>query len=139
MDMRTMAGWQRIECDDTPIYIRPDAPDWFVPNQMADEALVEVLRHGKASREITNLLKRIDMPVEAEYQSRRDVPNLDRLEECWLHITNRCNMHCRHCMFKSSPGAGDELTYFETGRSETCHYCGKIIPANARCASVWIS
>jgi hypothetical protein len=38
MDRNIMAGWKRTEFEDTPIYLRPDAPDWFVPNQAADTA-----------------------------------------------------------------------------------------------------
>jgi MoaA/NifB/PqqE/SkfB family radical SAM enzyme len=35
---------------------------------------------------------------------------VDSLKECWIHITNRCNMACRHCMFRSSPHAAAELS-----------------------------
>ena len=72
MNMNLMTGWQRLEYDTTPIYIRPEVPDWFVPNQMADTALAKLLRHGKASDEIKNLLKRIDGPAGVDYQSRSD-------------------------------------------------------------------
>lgn len=114
MDMKPMTGWQRIEYHHTPIYMHPDAPDWFVPNKAADEALIALSSDGKPSHEIEHLLKRIDGPVGAEYQSRSEQLRLDTLDECWLHITNRCNMECRHCMFESSPRIHDEL------KSEEC-------------------
>lgn len=82
MNMGLMTGWQRIEHDNTPIYIRPDVPDWFVPNQTADEALLKLLGGERASGEIKNLLKRIDGPAGLEYQSRSDQIGLDTLEEC---------------------------------------------------------
>jgi 7,8-dihydro-6-hydroxymethylpterin dimethyltransferase len=108
-NMKRMAEWQRIEYDNTPIYIRPDAPDWFVPNAAADKALADLVRYGKCSREMDNFLKRINGLADPEYQSRADQLSLKALGECWIHITNRCNMECCHCMFKSSPDAHDEL------------------------------
>ena len=110
MDMNIKAEWERIEFDSTPIYVRPNAPDWFVPNQAADDALVKFLMQEKNSAEIKNLLKRIDGPRDGYYNSRCEQLKLDSLKECWFHITNRCNMECRHCMFKSSPHSHDELT-----------------------------
>jgi len=108
--MGSMTQWQRIEYDSTPIYIRPDAPDWFVPNRAADEALLRLIKNEEAPVAIEGFLKRIEGPVAAEYLSRSTQLKLDTLRECWLHITNRCNMECRHCMFESSPRASDELT-----------------------------
>jgi MoaA/NifB/PqqE/SkfB family radical SAM enzyme/SAM-dependent methyltransferase len=110
MAMNMMAQWKRIEFDNTPIFIRADVPDWFVPNQAADDALAKQLKQGKAPDEIKNLLKRIGGPAEKDYQSRTEKLEIDSLKECWLHITNRCNMECRHCMFKSSSHARDALT-----------------------------
>jgi MoaA/NifB/PqqE/SkfB family radical SAM enzyme len=116
MNKRLITEWQRIEYDNTPIYIRPDAPNWFVPNQAADKALEKWLRHKKSPYELENLLKRIDGPVKTEYQSRSDQLRIDSLKECWLHITNRCNMECKHCLFKSSPNAHDEMTQDDCDR-----------------------
>jgi len=64
--MKLMTKWQRIEYDNTPIYVRPDVPDWFVPNQAADKALVELWGNGKTSFDIKDLLKRIDGPAGRE-------------------------------------------------------------------------
>ena len=105
-----MTEWTRIEYDNVPIYIRPDAPDWFVPNQAGDQALAEWLKQGTVSHEIKNLLKRIDGPAGMEYQSRSGQLRIDSLKECWIHITNRCNLECKHCMFRSSPRAHEELS-----------------------------
>lgn len=109
MNWLSMTEWKRIEYNSVPIYIHPDAPDWFVPNQAGDQALAEWLRYGKVSHEIKYLLRRIYSPAGAEYQSRSDQLKINGLKECWLHITNRCNLECKHCMFKSSPQAHEEL------------------------------
>jgi MoaA/NifB/PqqE/SkfB family radical SAM enzyme/SAM-dependent methyltransferase len=104
-----MEKWQRVEFDDIPIYVRPDVPDWFVPNQTADKAFVESWKSGNAPYDIQHLLKRLNGREGLKYRSRSEYLSLDALKECWLHITNRCNMECGHCMFKSSPHERDEL------------------------------
>ncbi len=110
MDATSMAAWQRVEFDNTPIYIHPEAPDWFVPNELADAALAKLLQQGKGSIELHHLLVRCNGTAAPAYSSRSDQLAIDHLKECWIHITNRCNMSCRHCMFTSAPQATDELT-----------------------------
>ena len=118
MAMKMEEGWQRTEFDGTPIYVRPDAPDWLVPNRAADEALVKLLREGKkpGKDEISNLLKRISGSIEKNYKFRTEQLKIDALKECWLHITNRCNMNCPICI-ANIPSMGFEfnppLSYFE--------------------------
>lgn len=108
--MNQIENWQRLEFQNTPIYVRPDAPDWFVPNQAADAALVLLQKTGQSNREIDYLLKRIEGPTSVNYKSRSELLHMDALKECWIHITNRCNLKCRHCLFKSSPRERDELS-----------------------------
>jgi len=110
MAVDMITRWKRTEYDNTPIYIHPDRPDWFVPNSAADTAFKKVIKEGRISDDIQWLLKRVDGPVDSDYQSRSDQLELGDLKECWLHITNQCNMNCRHCMFQSSSLAGDKLT-----------------------------
>ncbi|MGD9277634.1 MAG: DUF5714 domain-containing protein [Desulfobacterales bacterium] len=116
MDMlsRFKNEWQRIEFENTPIYIRPARPDWFVPNTAADQLLTNGFDNKKISHEIKSLLKRVDSQVPSTYPSRSEKMRLSRLKECWIHITNTCDMQCGHCMFKSSPRSGEELS------SENC-------------------
>ncbi len=114
--MNMKAGWERIAFDGTPIYVRPDAPDWFVLNQATDDALLRLSRQGENSSEIKDLLMRIDDPTEDFYDFRNEQLELDSLRECWFHLTNRCNMKCGHCMFKSSPHARDELSKVDCSR-----------------------
>jgi MoaA/NifB/PqqE/SkfB family radical SAM enzyme len=35
---------------------------------------------------------------------------LDSLREVWFHVTNRCNLSCRHCLFRSSPSEAAALS-----------------------------
>jgi MoaA/NifB/PqqE/SkfB family radical SAM enzyme/ubiquinone/menaquinone biosynthesis C-methylase UbiE len=110
MTVDMVKEWQRIQFDSTPIYVRPDAPDWFVPNETADELLVELMRQGNdIPNALAGLLKRIDRPTPNSYESRSGQLGMDALTECWFHVTNRCNLECKHCMFESSPRAEDEL------------------------------
>jgi MoaA/NifB/PqqE/SkfB family radical SAM enzyme/ubiquinone/menaquinone biosynthesis C-methylase UbiE len=102
--------WQRIEYENIPIYIRPARPDWFVPNKAADQLLINGFDNKEKSYEIKLLLKRVHGQVGSTYQSRSEKMRLSSLKECWIHITNKCNMQCRHCMFKSSPRSQEELS-----------------------------
>lgn len=113
MSTNPIAAWHRIEYEKTPIYIHPDGPDWFIPNSAADDRFITVLKNHATPPEIQNLIKRIRNPQETEYHSRAELLNLETLKECWIHITNRCNMTCGHCMFRSSPQADDELSETE--------------------------
>ncbi len=110
MAKNVMKDWDRLEFDNIPIYIRPDAPDWFVPNEPADQALMKAAGSAEDPPDIQHLLKRLKTEPEIHYKSRTDLLKLEQLKECWIHITNRCNMTCRHCMFQSSPENRDELT-----------------------------
>ena len=101
--------WQRIEYENIPIYIRPALPDWFVPNNATDQLLIDLFADKKKSHEIKSLLKRVHGQVSSTYESRSEKMRLSSLKECWIHITNKCNMQCRHCMFKSSPRSQEEL------------------------------
>lgn len=105
--------WQRLEFNEVPIYVNPEKPDWFVPNNTADQVLQQLAKgkEVKKTSEIHQLLTRIQENGKSidTYKGRTPHLKLDRLRECWLHITNNCNQNCSHCMFNSSPLAGQEL------------------------------
>ena len=88
-----ISRWRRFDFDGTPIYVRPDKPDWFVPNRSGDLVLRQV-RDGAWSgdqiRASRFLLRLPDEPPK-EYRGRVEVLTTDRLNEVWLHVTNRCN------------------------------------------------
>ncbi|MFB3883462.1 MAG: DUF5714 domain-containing protein [Armatimonadota bacterium] len=42
-------------------------------------------------------------PVKSPYRGRAHYLKPDRLREVWLHLTDRCNLACRHCLVSSGP------------------------------------
>ncbi len=116
--------WQRLEQDGTPVYVLPEKPDWFVPDHEAD-CLLQELQQGKnliadntpsekdsghrmlaAQRLVSQLA---GDPV-SPYRGRAEFLSLNTLKECWFHLTDRCNLACRHCLFASSPAQGAALS-----------------------------
>lgn len=98
--------WTRFQYNDTAIWLCPDRPTWFVPNSAGDRLL---LNPDQLSD--NPFLQRLPDPPPQRYQGRgmllADPPGLTEL---WLHITNRCNLACRHCLFCSGPDQIHELS-----------------------------
>ena len=44
------------------------------------------------------------------YSGRYPLLTLNSLKECWFHLTDRCNLACRHCLFASSPAQAAALS-----------------------------
>ncbi|MBD3347522.1 MAG: methyltransferase domain-containing protein [Chitinivibrionales bacterium] len=125
--MSAIGSYTRLEYENTPIYINPDFPDWFVPNSRADHILRYLIsghsvdeacgHFSKNSRgashrvrhDIESLVNRLRDGCGEPYQGRGRYHTLKGLKECWIHITNKCNMACSHCMFSSS-GRSDEIS-----------------------------
>ncbi len=104
--------WSRYEFQGTPIYIRGDKPDWFVPNEAGEKILQELARnsHQGLDTAARRFLARLpDEPVRP-YRGRAAHLASEQLRELWFHITNRCNQACRHCLFASSPAQTAELS-----------------------------
>ncbi|MDF1614942.1 DUF5714 domain-containing protein [Desulfurivibrio dismutans] len=128
--------WQRLTCDGRSIYVHPEKPDWVVVNDRADEllqALQGVGSSGSLGEAVCavsrgaglseqnlagNLLaaerlrSRLDEPA-PPYPGRAELLRggtsaLPTLKECWFHLTNNCNLACRHCLFASRPGLAAE-------------------------------
>ncbi|MFA7383586.1 MAG: DUF5714 domain-containing protein [Desulfurivibrionaceae bacterium] len=111
--------WQRLEQDGTPVYVQPERPDWFVPDQEADRLLQELQQGGNpgiaeigkgrelAARRLVSQLAGGPVPP---YPGRYPLLTLNRLKECWFHLTDRCNLACRHCLFAASPAQGATLS-----------------------------
>ena len=62
-----------------------------------------------AAAAVQQFARRLEQPAPPPYAGRLAYRTLDRLKECWLHITNRCNARCTHCMFGSSPADASHL------------------------------
>lgn len=103
------AAWTRVLSEATPIYLRPDAPDWFVPNAAGDAALLAVLRGERLDCEAGLFLNRLPDVAPLPYGGRETALPPATLKELWLHVTDRCNLACRHCLFCSGPAAAREL------------------------------
>ncbi len=115
-----IAEWTRIIHNETPIYIRPESPDWFVPTPKGDALLCSMLKNEGPELSPPELLqdlsiddKRFLMRLpdnnETVYPGRYELLKTDSLRELWFHITDNCNMSCSHCLFSSSPKAKREL------------------------------
>jgi MoaA/NifB/PqqE/SkfB family radical SAM enzyme/ubiquinone/menaquinone biosynthesis C-methylase UbiE len=98
-------NWQRLWFNDRAVYVHKTSADWFVPNAAADALLQradESIAHQK-------LLSRIAKPNPEVYTPALHVNT--PLHEFWIHVTNRCNLSCSHCLFSSSPKEKDTLSY----------------------------
>ena len=93
--------WQRILCEEHPIYVHRHNADWFIPNAKADALLQS---NGAENR----FFARLPEPNPLHYVPK--VYDNKHLREFWIHLTNRCNLTCTHCLFSSSPKEKDTLT-----------------------------
>ena len=105
-------NWERLEYGGTPIYIRADEPNWFVPNRAGDRVLQRLQEEVPLDQDpaVCRFLKRLpNNPLQA-YPGRKQYLELRQLSELWFHLTNRCNLSCSHCLFASSPKTNTELS-----------------------------
>lgn len=120
-------SWQRLEQDGLPIYIHPEKPDWLVAGPGADLLLRRLpavsgpesmaclgdreagLAPAEEQCAVERLLARFGEEKPPPYSGRHDLLTLQGLRECWFHLTDRCNLACRHCLFGSSPGSKASL------------------------------
>jgi MoaA/NifB/PqqE/SkfB family radical SAM enzyme len=100
-----------LEYVGVPIYVRPEKPDWLVPNRAGDQVLQELMANGQPilDPKKQRFLQRLPDDDVREYTGRYSLLKTDRLRELWFHITNNCNVTCTHCLVSSSPGARGEL------------------------------
>ncbi|NDV21300.1 DUF5714 domain-containing protein [Desulfovibrio sp. JC022] len=106
-----ISEWTRITHNDTPVYLRPNSPDWFVPTSSGDNLLNFIQKNpdAKLSIEDKRFLMRLPDADKSIYPGRYELLKTDNLRELWFHITDNCNMACTHCLFSSSPQAKREL------------------------------
>jgi len=126
MNRATLGGYIHIFGQRLPVYILPDIPFWFLPTSQAGEVIS--LADGKLSRDqmamvlhkltgkdlmkcllaVEHLLQSITLPPFRPYKGRA-AKALGGLEELWLHITDMCNLRCRHCLFANDLGGKRRL------------------------------
>ena len=114
--------WIRLEQDNTAVYVNPESVDWIVPSAAGDRLLRKFIfskGQGGSKQEPeaalapgdtdfnaivrdSQFLSLLKSPDVAEYKGRAHVLPLKRLKEFWLHITDQCNLACRHCLFSCS-------------------------------------
>ncbi len=110
------ADLYRVTGPAVPIYLHPESPFWFVPSPVADRLLKQWLKGAdradltgwlsartgvtiaSAALEVDHLLRSILPPTSRPYEGRKALP-LERLSELWVHLTEACNLTCRHCLF----------------------------------------
>lgn len=100
-----LTEWIRIIHDNTPVYIRPESPDWFVPTKSGDELLQKLAGDKNLCLSIDDKKFLMRLPDEAttSYHGRKELLQPGKLRELWFHLTNKCNISCNHCLFGSSP------------------------------------
>lgn len=109
---RNVTRWTRLTSHDLPVYVLPDGPEWFVPNRSGDELLRRLQSDPSRdpAADALRFLDRLPDGSPSRYSGRSDERSLDRLSELWLHVTDRCNLACRHCLVGCAPGEADELS-----------------------------
>ncbi|MDO8947698.1 MAG: DUF5714 domain-containing protein [Desulfocapsaceae bacterium] len=127
-------GWKRIEHKGRAIYIQPETPDWLVPTDYGDQLLQALAGAESLTDAVSNLQntfprttsetpnnehhllleldrlrQTLNISRQKGYAGRGKELTLDRLKECWFHLTDRCNLSCSHCLFASSPAKSRTL------------------------------
>ena len=105
------SAWRRLEFEKTPVYVRDCSPSWFVPNTLGDRLLQQLSTDFACNSNwaAAHFLERLPAGGQADYPGQSACVDSCHLRELWFHLTNHCNLSCRHCMFASSPGDHTEL------------------------------
>lgn len=119
--MNVFSRLHRHVFDDMAVYIDPLVPDWFVPSSRIDillsalqqeptveKALQRYCRergigHDEARAEYDRLVDLLSRRKPAPYKGRGHHLQLGVPRELWFHVTDTCNLACRHCLFSASP------------------------------------
>ena len=114
--------------------LAPDRPSWAAVNREAARLMVDLHARGDAALAawVDDLASRDGLsptqaaevlrgcaadtrqvwerPAHSEYLGRCAYLKPQRLRELWIHLTNRCNYACRHCLVSSGPAGKDGLS-----------------------------
>ena len=105
--------WERIEFNSMPIYVSRQEPNWLVPNKEG-EHVIQQIKSGVSldgNPHIMRFLYSLPQVRKLNYTGRHHYLSLEKISELWLHITNRCNLSCTHCLFSCSPKDMIELRF----------------------------
>ena len=99
--------WTRLEYEGNAVYVDPDTPNWFVPNRAGDR----MLRSLPAGTDVRRsaFLQRLPQSSLATYRGREEHLRLHALRELWLHVTDRCNLNCTHCLVGSGTNRREQM------------------------------
>ncbi len=110
---------------DYVLVLDPLAPNWVATDEDGARVLRQ-LRSGLSQDEVSyrfaksagvSLARALDLvsafaeelgeivapPARTLYKGRDHYLKPDRLREVWLHLTDRCNLTCRHCLVSAGP------------------------------------
>ncbi len=130
------SGWTRMKSHNIPIYVRQETPDWIVPNTAGDHLLQALMEKGESAfwrnsdaetpffdrLKAAQFLSLLESPSTENYKGRASFLSMKALEECWLHITDCCNLACRHCLFSCSPQSESTLSCHAVLQTVTAAY-----------------
>ncbi|MBN2646120.1 MAG: methyltransferase domain-containing protein [Desulfuromonadaceae bacterium] len=110
--------WQRLEYRGLPVYLRSDLPHWFVPTSAGDRLLQQLAERPASSLTMAEqrFLQRLPSQEPTDYPGRSACLETRQLNELWLHVTNRCNLSCEHCLFSSDAHSRAELSFAQIRR-----------------------
>lgn len=108
---RSLSRFHKEDRKDIQIWIDPEMPFWFVPSSEGSDVLSRIVRscdsrditHIPDCAELANWFDLLSPNGTKPYAGRRSRP-LERLSEVWFHLTDACNLQCRHCLFGGRSG-----------------------------------
>jgi len=138
----SLLKWQRLEYQGRAIYIQPETPDWLVPSVYGDQLMQALAGADNLAEAVSNAQKSLSGSAKGDdhclaldldrlhqtlqtkkakdYSGRSQELTLERLKECWFHLTDRCNLACAHCLFAASPAQALTLprAFLDLGTSQ---------------------
>lgn len=106
-------SWQKANFGGISIYFKKDRPGWFVPNRSGDR-LLERFAAGRAvdlTTEEETFIAALPRFENADTEQSHPAQITQPLSELWLHLTDRCNLECSHCLFSSSPENRAQISF----------------------------
>jgi MoaA/NifB/PqqE/SkfB family radical SAM enzyme/2-polyprenyl-3-methyl-5-hydroxy-6-metoxy-1,4-benzoquinol methylase len=101
--------WQPLTFNDHTILLNPSRPDWAVPGPEAARLLEHPSSDPALALARASLENQLSGPAPEPYRGRAAHLTLTSLRECWFHLTSKCNLTCRHCLFSCSPASSASL------------------------------